>query len=203
MLYFFKSIINYFWKRKSKSIFFNPYNDKEDDFLIKDELRNNEPFFRKFYPPLDSVDKEHIEISENEINIIQILMNNSPHPNIVKYYEVNSHYADMELLDIKINLKRDKRDIIETMNNVKSFLQNLGIMYIDWKFDNIGYSKKDKVYKLFDFDLSGVIDLETNEWIIEPRKSWAYNNAIKNKKRTPQQIDHYSFNQCFNYWSII
>jgi serine/threonine protein kinase len=36
----------------------------------------------------------------------------------------------------------------------KNHLQTLGIMYIDWKPDNIGIDPDGK-YKLFDFDLSG------------------------------------------------
>jgi hypothetical protein len=38
------------------------------------------------------------------------------------------------------------------MKNVKDFLQSLGIMYIDWKIDNIGVSNVG-AYKLFDLML--------------------------------------------------
>jgi serine/threonine protein kinase len=89
--------------------------------------------------------------------------------------------------------KLDKLKLIETMKKVKDFLQSLGIMYIDWKPDNIGISK-DGTYKLFDFDVSGVIDLKTNKWIIEPLHYWNYNKSIENGCKTPQQIDDYSFN---------
>jgi hypothetical protein len=43
------------------------------------------------------------------------------------------------------------------MSNVKDFLQGLGIMYVDWKLDNIGKSLIDGKYKLFDFDASGLV----------------------------------------------
>ena len=53
------------------------------------------------------------------------------------------------------------------MKEVKKFLQDIGFIYVDWKFDNIGKSK-DGNYKLFDFDASGIINLDTNEWIVTP-----------------------------------
>jgi hypothetical protein len=62
----------------------------------------------------------------------------NPHPNIVTYYDVNHRYLDMEELDTPHsnenfynNLKNDKDEILEVMMEVKDFLQNLGIMYID------------------------------------------------------------------------
>ena len=136
---------------------------------------------------------EHIELSNNEKKLIRILMN-YPHPNIVTYYKIHDRYIDMELLETK----KDKKIIIKIMKNVKSYLQDLGIIYIDWKFDNIGYSKKDRTYKLFDFDVSGLIDTKTNKWIIKPPNYWSYDNAIKHKKTDPNEIDDY----CFNYWVI-
>ena len=78
------------------------------------------------------------------------------------------------------------------MKKVKDYLQSLGIMYIDWKIDQIGISKDGK-YKLFDFDVSGLIDLKTNEWIVEPLHFWSYNKAIDNGCTTPQEIDNFSF----------
>jgi serine/threonine protein kinase len=78
------------------------------------------------------------------------------------------------------------------MKKVKDFLQNLGIMYIDWKIDNIGKSKDGK-YKLFDFDASGIVNLKTNKWTLEPAEFWSYKEATKNGKKTPQEIDDWSF----------
>jgi serine/threonine protein kinase len=174
---------------------FDPYNDDDNDYIIIDELRNNKtPFFRKMSPPRNHINNEHIELSNNEKRFIRILMN-YPHPNIVKYYKINDEYIDMELLDIKKDLKKHKKEIIKIMKNVKEYLQDLGVLYIDWKYDNIGYSKIDKTYKLFDFDVSGLIDIKTNKWLIKPPNYWNYDNAIKNNITDPYEIDDY----CFNY----
>jgi serine/threonine protein kinase len=95
----------------------------------------------------------------------------------------------MELLNTNI----EDTDIIrEPMIEVKTYLQQLGIIYIDWKFANIGISD-DGQLKLFDFDLSGLINVETNEWIIEPQKCWSYREAIENYNETPIDIDNYAF----------
>jgi len=54
----------------------------------------------------------------------------------------------------------DKKEAINAMKKVKTFLQSLGIIYMDWKIDNVGRGK-DGNYKLFDFDGSGIIDINT------------------------------------------
>ena len=161
------------------SIIFNPYNDDDNDYIITNELRNNKLiFFRKMSPPDKHHSIEHIELCNNEKRIIRVLMN-YPHPNIVSYYKIHDRYIDMELLDTKKDFKKHKKEIIKIMENIKIYLQDLGVLYIDWKYDNIGYSKKDQTYKLFDFDVSGLIDKKTNKWIIKPPNYWNYDNAIK------------------------
>ena len=166
------------------------------DILETIETFNGMPFFRKvFYNNVTEPNSEkQIRLSKAanaEIIIANILVKN-PFPNIVTFYEINKNYIEMEELDIKTKLNPEK--VKEIMKNVKDFLQNLGIMYIDWKTDNIGISK-DGTYKLFDFDASGLIDLKTNNWIVEPLEYYSYDNAIKNGCITPQQIDDFSFNK--------
>jgi len=51
----------------------------------------------------------------------------------------------------------------------------------------------DGTYKLFDFDASGLIDINTNRWIVKPPEYWSYNKSIENGCKTPQQIDNFSF----------
>ena len=202
MLWILKSIYNscycfLFKKKLENSVIFNPYNNDGEDYISSDDLRNNRLFFKKMSPPDKHPNIEHIELANNEKKIIRILMN-YPHPNIVTYYKIHDKYIDMELLDLKKDYKKHKKEIIKIMKNVKAYLQDLGIIYIDWKFDNIGYSKKNQTYKLFDFDVSGLIDTKTNKWLITPPNYWNYNNAIKHKKTDPIEIDDY----CFNYWVI-
>jgi serine/threonine protein kinase len=153
------------------------------------ETFNGKPFFRKVFHYSDPPEENQIIAAENEYAITKILMNN-PFPNIVTFYEINKDYVEMEELDI--SSEKDKTKLIETMSKVKDFLQSIGIMYIDWKPDNIGISK-DGTYKLFDFDASGVVDLKTNKWIVKPLKYWNYKKAIEKGFKIPQQIDDFSF----------
>ena len=150
-----------------------------------DVTPDGNPFFRKMY----SKHKGKNDVRHIEKQLVEFLMIN-PHPNIITFYDVNNEYLDMEELNTKINY--DDPEIIDIMREVKQFLQNLGIMYIDWKFDNIGKSK-DGNYKLFDFDSSGIINLDTNEWIVTPPNFWSFRNAIKNNCTTPKKIDDWSF----------
>jgi serine/threonine protein kinase len=136
--------------------------------------------------------------NKKEINICKIIMEN-PHENIVKIYKIyepennfeDTSYIDMELLDT--NLERINISIIrEQMKYVKSFLQNLGIVYIDWKIDNIGIDSNEKL-KLFDFDASGKINVITKEWEIEPPLYYNYRKALSFGMNIPFEIDDYAY----------
>ncbi len=141
-------------------------------------LHEGKYFFRK------------MTISKREKDICELLMKN-PHKNIVKIYDIGTDYIDMELLNIDMNSQHANK-VITLMMGVKTYLQSLGIMYIDWKLDNIGISDDGEI-KLFDFDVSGLINIETKEWIIKPPKFWSYNTAIENGMETPTDIDNYAF----------
>ncbi len=98
----------------------------------------------------------------------------------------------MELLDIEIN-KIDTKNIIDIAIKIKKYLQSIGIIYIDWKLDQFGIDKKGKI-KLFDFNSSGIIDIKTNKWIIEPYKDcWSYKKSLSVGLNNPYDIDNYSF----------
>ena len=160
-----------------------------------DETFNGKPFFRKvfYFDPNNSNLEKQLRLEQaakTEIYIVKLLMKNQ-NPNIVTFYNINNKYVEMEELDITSKL--DKVEVIKTMEKVKDFLQNIGIMYIDWKPDNIGISK-DGTYKLYDFDASGVVDLKNpNVWIIKPLEYYSYNTAIENGITDPKEIDNYSF----------
>jgi serine/threonine protein kinase len=168
---------------------------KDGQMTKTDETFDGKPFFRKvFYYDETSSDIENkrklAQVAEAEIAIVNILMNNH-HRNIATYYQLNKDYVEMEKLNTRA--KKTRKKIINTMKNVKDFLQSLGIMYIDWKDDNIGIAK-DGTYKLFDFDVSGLVDLKTNKWIVKPVEYWSYKKAIENGCKTPKQIDDFAFN---------
>ena len=146
-------------------------------------LHNGNDFFRK------------MTYSKRDIAICKLLMKN-PHNNIVEIYNVGKewfgdHYIDMELLNTDTN-SLTMPNIKEIMLNVKTYLQQIGVIYIDWKMDNMGMSKNGTL-KLFDFDASGLINIETNEWIIDPPHWWSYRQAIQNGMNTPIDIDNYAF----------
>ena len=173
------------------------YNMNNDTTTTSDETYNGHLFFRKLGEPYNS--KAHIYSNNVERTIIKILMEH-PHPNIVTYYKLSDDYITMEQVNSEksnpLYKPMTNEEIIETqqvMVKVKDFLQDLGIMYIDWKFDNMGKSV-DGTYKLFDFDASGLIDLTSKEWILKPQHYWSYNEAIKNGIITPKEIDDWSFN---------
>ena len=133
-------------------------------------------------PPTEK--QEHLVHVEK--SIVSILMEN-PHPNIVKFFKITNRFVDMEELNTKdVNID----EAIKVMKGVKVFLQRLGIAYIDWKIDNIGKDKHG-IYKLFDFDGSGIFD--KNDWLVKPEEFFNYNKAIKNGYTTPKEIDNFSF----------
>ena len=58
-------------------------------------------------------------------------MKNS-HKNLIKIYGIYKDYIDMELLNIDINTTHRSK-IKNVMMDVKTYLQSIGIIYIDWK----------------------------------------------------------------------
>jgi hypothetical protein len=128
-----------------------------------------------------------------ELAITRILMQN-PHNNIVTIYGVGSIYIDMELLVVDHPLLVEENPTIEEqMLLAKCHLQQLDIMYIDWKIDNIGLDEN-RNSKLFDFDGSGIIDIKNNLWKIKPRPFWSYSKAFENGITDPNEIDNFSYN---------
>ena len=173
------------------------YNMNNNTTKTSDETYNGLLFFRKLGAPY--ISKAHIYSNNVERTIIKILMEHS-HPNIVNYYELSDDYITMEQVNseksnplYKPMTNEEIIEIQQTMSKVKDFLQSLGIMYVDWKYDNLGKSLNG-AYKLFDFDASGLIDLASKEWILKPQHYWSYNEAIKNGALTPKEIDDWSFN---------
>jgi hypothetical protein len=174
------------------------YDPDTDSVKHVDDTYDGKLFFRKNYGKPNMFLDYSIKM---EFAIVKILMEH-PHANIVYYYDINSKYVDMEQVDTEksnplyqsVMTREELNEIIETMTKVKDFLQALGIMYIDWKFDNMGKSVEGK-YKLFDFDASGLIDLKTQQWKLKANPMyWSYNEAIKNGAQTPKEIDDWSFN---------
>ena len=146
-----------------------------------DETFRGKNFFRKY----------GASITENAI--CKILKKN-PHPNIVKVYRITDRYIDIELLTPIISEKDyDKNTLISEALLIKNFLQSVGIMYIDWKPDNMGIGADGK-YKLFDFDVSGITTSNGKQWEKRPSTlSWSYRQALANGLKDPKEIDDFAF----------
>ena len=178
-------------KRKTRKLFRKSKKFEHGMITEFNETYDGVPFFRKvfWYPDKPKI-KDEIDISQlayNEQAIIKILMKN-PHPNIVSFYGVNKRYLDMELLDTE-NIDIEKAKI--QMKKAKKFLHGLGIIYMDWKPDNIGKDKYGN-YKLFDFDASGLI--HTKGWKIKPIELFAFREA-KIHSNHPIEMDDWAFNE--------
>lgn len=82
--------------------------------------------------------------------------------NLIRVLNVHPEYYDAELLDTYYTDKTTMfQDILENLNT----LHGLGIIYVDIKDDNMGYSHLDKKWKLFDFDASGISNKSYVKWI--------------------------------------
>ncbi len=151
------------------------------DILPLDIIRDDgKYFFRKMFT---TKRESHVERE------IVTMLKANPLPGVVEIYEVKNTYYDMEMLDTE----RQICLTLEDCENIKKQLQDLGIMYIDWKYDNFGYANDGKV-KIFDFDCSGVINKSNPDlWYISPFHAFSYRMAINNGCKTPLEIDNYAF----------
>ena len=166
---------------------------RDGDFEFDDSLyHNGKRVFRK------------MSSSTSEIELCKLIVRKEiNHKNLIKIYHVGDDYIDMELLDTQISGKNARRgDIVKAMRELKTYLQELGIIYIDWKLDNMGFGEDGEI-KLFDFDVSGLIDVHTNEWIVKPPKYWSYKQAVKNGMKKPIDIDNYAFDLEFTKYKSI
>lgn len=169
--------------------------DSYDFYSIPEQTPDGKDFFRKVF----SKKKDNIN---NETDIISYLMNFPDYTqnNIVTVYNVTQNYVDMEELHTPLTPADKTREYIAAMRKAKDFLQSNGIVYLDWKADNIGMSEgKSKSvdgsmseggYKLFDFDASGIFNPETNEWLIEPIYLATYDHRL-----TPTELDDSLFEE--------
>jgi serine/threonine protein kinase len=124
---------------------------------------------------LDSTNHEKKIVNRIKVN---------PCKNVVSIYNISYEYYDAELLDTTSleHLDQKPKDIACAIEQ----LHSIGIVYVDLKHDNMGYSQRDKVWKLFDFDCSGIfIEKVLNGrpsvflWKHKPPMFYAYKMAIK------------------------
>lgn len=145
------------------------YLDPYETIHIKNESSKYgvKKFFRKYAE--DDVEK----------HIAEKLLKN-PHPNCVKIYGIQGCMIDMEYLDTDMYLDDSH---LKDVENALSHLHNLNVVYIDLKRDNIGYSHVSDTYKLFDFNMSGIVsDHDTTIWHSRPRKGYILHDVMEKKE---------------------
>lgn len=137
-------------------------------------------FFRKF------------SRDENELTICRLLKEN-PHENIVNIYDVYGNYIDMELLLYQHPTTQQLQSVI---SKALDHLHKLNIVYIDIKNDNIGYSSDTNTYKIFDFDMSGIVsEHDCTKWYLKPCEGFILKQIKETHKEINNnlyKIDHYA-----------
>ncbi len=144
--------------------YLNPYG--EITKKTEDVNYNVKTFFRKY--------------AEDEVEkiIARILLKN-PQPNCVKIYGVNGYMIDMEYVDTYMYLDNNH---LNDIKNALDQLHKLNIVYIDLKKDNIGYSRLSDSYKLFDFNMSGIVDkYDEKKWLIKPKRGYILYDIMQKK----------------------
>lgn len=107
-------------------------------------LESEKVLFRKYFDGPNDIERE----------IVRWLPG---HPHIVKIYEVNDEYYDMEL--VRTGLSRVPEKDRECMRQLKKDLHSLGIAYLDWKIDNFGLDENGTL-KMFDFNACGLFEVK-------------------------------------------
>jgi len=155
------------------------------------QTRNGKPFFRK-----ETTDEVELAIARK--------LKRNPHPNIVKIYEVGDGYYDMELLKTPVSL-RTCREHRRELERAKRHFHRIGVVYIDWKRDNIGTSADGRL-KVFDFDASGLLRRNvwySNNWNKKPAMRGYLLRAAENAGQlTPIRADNWIFEHQFLHTNI-
>lgn len=85
---------------------------------------------------------------------------------LVRIYNVMPSFYDIEMLDVGYG---DTSTLADNLRECLRALHSIGVIYLDFRRENVGYSRVDHRWKLFDFDLSGVIDLQHRDvWLCRP-----------------------------------
>ena len=109
--------------------------------------------------------------------------------NIVKILYVNDSFYDQEFLITIDNLDslsdKEYNKLSRNVSNGLEQLHNMCIIYIDLHMFNIGYSKLDEKFKIFDFNMSGTVEggngkCNYKSWDLKPFDGILFKNAENN-----------------------
>ena len=147
--------------------------------------------FRKYFMGPNDIERDMVKI-----------IRKNPHPNIVEIYDVTDEYYDMEL--VKTGLHRVPKKDQECMRELKSHLQSLGIVYLDWKIDNFGRDENETL-KMFDFNGGGLFEMKDS--CCRQKSVWARSPDFvgyllrrareQGHKKTPTDCDDWIFDTQF------
>lgn len=175
------------------------FDPETGDINNLNESKNGNPFMRKILNK-----NNNDQTQKTEICISQKLLK-YPQKNLVSIYDLqeptqtSNGYIDMEIL---IPLEKESSKIVEIDDQLVDYLDslnddvssaliqlhNLCIVYIDLHVGNVGWSKLNNCWKIFDFNLSGILNEENNTcqntWKRQPYPAIYYNKISKKSPET-------------------
>lgn len=157
-------------KKKLSPRLFKSWLEKSSSLLYKDDgtlekIRGKYLVNEKFIPYFRKPFFEHMgSLSETEKIVTKRLID-IQNPKVLRIFRIGKSYYDAELLDTKYSDKKNiHRDILQNLKE----LHKMGIIHVDLKNDNIGYSHLDKRWKVFDFNISGIMRSNKKDWLRAP-----------------------------------
>ena len=131
-------------------------------FTDIDDTYQGKPYFQKNINPCDVTHQVELQVAQ------QLFL--KPKPNLVKVYQISYHpslHIKYELLDVNMDFPSWEELEPQIIQGLRG-LHQMKCIYIDMKDDNLGYSKLDNSWKIFDFDCSGICSSDLQNWIVKP-----------------------------------
>lgn len=190
------------------------YNVDGDIKELNLKASNGDSFFRKQIV----LNNSYLKGNRNELDICRLIQSTAS-SQLLRIYQVenigffkniyrtilrlNNHddrsysFVDEEILDTEYSYDDffEKGGVSDLRKNLDEF-HRLGIIYIDFKRDNVGFSKKDNCFKFFDFDFSALINPEDPTKFINPPNT-GYN--LRDALRKSKNITFSNFIELDNY----
>jgi len=138
----------------------------DGDKKILEHTNYKTPIFRKHLSRAWKdglrLDKELSDDATREKQIAEIInkiTDKADASKLIRIYNVDTTdgFYDAEVLDTNKTMIGNMPKVKQHIQECLETLHKYGIIYVDLKWDNIGYSTVDKRWKLFDFDCSGTI----------------------------------------------
>ena len=127
-----------------------------------DDTYEGKPYFQKNLNPRDVTHQVELQVAQ------QLFL--KPKPNLVTVFQISyqpSLHIKYELLDVNMDFPSWEHLEPQIIQGLRG-LHQMKCIYIDMKDDNLGYSKLDNCWKLFDFDCSGICTSNLQNWIVKP-----------------------------------